>query len=177
MVNYAGYHQTYDGPKLRGGLGTDGQSQVGRVAFGMMFNEKSYYEKLNEKLMRRGFSEQDLYGLYADLEKQGVKKLLGSAATQRADEFERRLLAYVDEQNALYSRVKEQEQEMLQEDKINRAQEEYDKEVAETSRISIQESGQRAEKARQAQKSQEYLDAQRASSGRSAGRIAVRRPM
>jgi len=177
-MSYAGRTYTpYSGPKLQGGLGTDGQSQVGRVMFGMMFNEKSYYEKLNKKLMERGFSEQDLYGLYADLEKQGVKELLGSAATKRADEFERRLLAYVDEQNALYARVKEQEQEMLQEDKMNRAQEEYDKEVAETSRISIQESGERAEKARQAQKSQEYLDAQRASSGRSAGRIAVRRPM
>lgn len=177
MVNYAGYHQTYDGPKLQGGQGTGGQSQVSRAVFGTLFNEKAYYEKLNEKLMRRGFTEQDLYGLYADLEKQGVKKLLGQAATERADEFERRLLAYVDEQNALYARVREQEQEMIEEDRINRAQEEYDKEVAETSRISIQESGKRAEKARQAQKSQEYLDAQRASSGRSAGRIAVRRPM
>jgi hypothetical protein len=60
---------------------------------------------------------------------------------------------------------------------MNREQQEYDKEVAETSRISIQESGERAEKARQAQKSREYLEAQRGSSGRSSGRIAVRRPM
>jgi len=162
----------YSGPKLSAGF-----SYYNNPARAHMFNESRYYEKLNKKLMDRGFSEQDLYGLYADLEKRGVKELLGWEATKRTDEFERRLLAYVDEQNALYARVKEQEQEMLQEDKMNRAQEEYDKEVAETSRISIQESGKRAEKARQAQKSQEYLEAQRASSGRSAGRIAVRRPM
>ena len=136
-----------------------------------------FYEDLNKKLSDRGFSEKDIRGLYADIEKQGIGDLLGDAATKRTDEFSRRLLAYVDEQNALFSRVKEQEQELLREDQMNREQEEYDKEVAETSRISIQESGERAEKARQAQKSREYLEAQRGSSGRSSGRIAVRRPM
>jgi hypothetical protein len=136
-----------------------------------------FYEDLNKKLSDRGFSDQEIRGLYADIEKQGIGDLLGSAATKRTDEFSRRLLAYVDEQNALFSRVKEQEQELLREDRMNREQQEYDKEVAETSRISIQESGERAEKARQAQKSREYLEAQRGSSGRSSGRIAVRRPM
>ena len=136
-----------------------------------------FYQELNQKLSDRGFSDDDIRGLYADIEKQGIENLLGDAATKRTDEFSRRLIAYVDEQNALFSRVKEQEQELLREDRMNREQEEYDKEVAETSRISIQESGQRAEKARQAQKSREYLEAQRGGSGRSSGRIAVRRPM
>ena len=159
----------YSGPKLSSGF-----SYYNNPARQHMFDEKKFYEKLNKDLERRGFSEQDLYGLYKSFSGDALTETLGDAAAKRPEEFKRRLLAYVDEQNALYSRVKEQELEMIREDQASREQQDYDKKVAETTRLSIQESGERAEKARKAQQSKEYLEGQRRDT---TGRIAIRRPM
>jgi len=139
--------------------------------------------KTVESLKERGFSDNEIKKLFADIDKNpddyGVQD---RKVFIDENEFNRYVMAYVDESSQLYQQTIDTENEMKREEADARLQREFDKAVSEATRPTEEEAGLVAERRRMKAKSQEYVGSKGGVSmqqARKSGAVMIpqRRPM
>ncbi len=153
----------------------------GKGAGGGLFGLLSGIGPAVKSLRAKGFNDNEIANLFEDIDKD-QEKYLGSEFAGKygvgniksgkinAEQFDKFISAYVDEANKQYERVLDYEDELLKEDQANRELDAFTRQQEEAKRLSAEEQAQRTDKARQAEKSKEYLAGKQRQ-----GRIAVPR--